>query len=303
MHQSATISRVIVVVLDGLRPDAIETFNLTHIRHLMRLGASTMRATTVAPSVTAAAMTSLMMGVHPEVHGLRSDRFHIPATRDELFPLSRVLADADIPTFAFIRELPFLTRPLARRIAKRLGVTNATFRGKTAPSILVEARHALQTEPRGFFLLHWADADHAGHEHGWMSDAYREAAKKLDASLGLLAALTNVTTDPSTLLIALADHGGGGHVPNDHDSEHPLDRTIPMLLCGGSVVRGQLAPGTTLVDVPATVLHAFGVDLPVNYAGRPLIEAFASPACVTAEYASPEYATTAYSTASYAIAS
>ena len=278
MDQPTTISRVIVVVLDGLRPDAINTFHLHHIQRLMRSGASTMCATTVSPSITAAAMTSLLTGVHPQIHGLRSDRLRIPSAHKQLFPVPRVLNDAGIPTFAFMREIPLLTRPFAHHIAWKLGVERIIFRGKTAPSILMEARHILQTESRGFFLLHWTDADQAGHEFGWMSDEYREAAKKLDASLGLLCALTNVVNDPSTLLIALADHGGGGDVSNNHESTHPHDWTIPILLCGGAVTPSSLHAKASLIDVPPTILHALDVAIPSNYAGRPLTEAFTTPA-------------------------
>jgi predicted AlkP superfamily pyrophosphatase or phosphodiesterase len=278
MDQPANISRVIVVVLDGLRPDAISAFHLHHIQRLMRSGVSTMRATTVSPSITAAAMTSLLTGVHPQVHGLRSDRLHIPSVHKQLFPVPRVLNDAGIPTFAFMRELPLLSRPFAHHIAWKLGVERITFRGKTAPSILMEARHTLQKESHGFFLLHWTDADQAGHEFGWMSDEYREATKKLDASLGLLCALTNVVNDPSTLLIALADHGGGGDVSNNHESTHPHDWTIPIILCGGAVTQSSLRADVSLVDVPPTILHALDVAIPSNYAGRPLTEAFMTPA-------------------------
>ena len=277
MNEQTPISRVIVVVLDGLRPDAINAFHLRHIQRLAHDGMSTLSASTVAPSVTAAAMTSLMTGVHPDVHGLQNDRFRIPKTTAPLFPLPQVLRDAGIPTFAFVRDLPLMARPLAHRIAKKLGVERVTCRGGTAPTVLMEAHRVMQTKKRGFFLLHWADADQAGHDFGWMSDKYREAARRLDASLGLLCALTNVAHDPSTLLIALADHGGGGAVQNDHDSDHPLDRTIPIFLCGGGVNRGRLPTGTNLVDVPATILHAFDVAIPSNYAGRPFVTAFSAP--------------------------
>ena len=278
MEHSLSISRVIVVVLDGLRPDAIASFNLRHIQRLTREGASTLCATTVSPSVTAAAMTSLLTGVHPAVHGLQNDRFHIPKKSTEtLFPLPQVLRDAGIPTFAFVRELPLMARPLAYRVGKKLGVERVTCRGSSAPSVLFEAYRVLQTKRRGLFLLHWADADQAGHDFGWMSDKYREAATRLDASLGLLCALTNVATDPHTLLIALADHGGGGEVANDHNSAHPHDRTIPIVMCGGAVTAGRLGATANLVDVPATVLHALDVAIPSNYAGRPLVEAFTAP--------------------------
>jgi len=268
-------SRVIVVVLDGLRPDAIERCGLHHLRALCANGPSTMLGTTVSPSVTAAAMTSLFTGVHPEAHGVRSDRFHIPSGAERLLPVPKVLADAGIPTFTYIRELPLLMRPLGNAIARRLGVTRASFKGKSAPMVLVEAREAFRTMSRGLFVLHWGDADQAGHQYGWMSAEYADAAKKMDASLGLLATLTGVASDPSTLLIALADHGGGGVELTNHESDHPLDRTIPIVLSSGALRRGALPSTAHLVDVPATILYALGVAIPESYAGRPFVEALA----------------------------
>ncbi|MFP5356117.1 MAG: hypothetical protein ACLGIK_13375, partial [Gemmatimonadota bacterium] len=82
-------------------------------------------------------------------------------------------------------------------------------------------------------------------------------------------------------LVALADHGGGGAVARDHDSTHPHDRTIPLVLAGGDVVSGELAPLSSLLDVPATIAWAMGAGVPSGYAGRALVEAF-HPALVTA---------------------
>lgn len=55
----------------------------------------------------------------------------------------------------------------------------------------------------------------------------------MDRALGLLA--RQVAADPSTLLIAMADHRGGGAMPNDHESEHPVDTTIPIVLARGAL--------------------------------------------------------------------
>jgi predicted AlkP superfamily pyrophosphatase or phosphodiesterase len=58
MRREPIARRVITVVLDGLRPDAIERFELAHLGALIAHGASALDATTVSPSVTVAAMTS-----------------------------------------------------------------------------------------------------------------------------------------------------------------------------------------------------------------------------------------------------
>ena len=282
MHSLPAIRRVVLVVLDGLRPDAITAFELPHIQRLARLGAVTTKARTVSPSVTAAAMTSLLTGVGPALHGVQSDRFHIPRSSITVSPLPRTLATAGFPSSAYLARISSVWRGIAARISRQVGIGEVHFVGETAPEILLAARNALRTQRRGMILFHWPDADRAGHEHGWMSPEYAAAARRMDAALGMLATFTETPHDPSTLLIAMADHGGGGVKSNDHESDHPLDRTIPVLLAGGGVVPGELAGDTTLLDVPATVLWALGVARPASYEGRPLVEAFQTSATAAA---------------------
>jgi phosphopentomutase len=107
-----------------------------------------------------------------------------------------------------------------------------------------------------------------------MSPEYGAAARRLDAALGLLAAMADATTDRSTVLIALADHGGGGVCRTHHDSPHRHDRTIPIIVVGGTVRSGTLVRSPSLLDVPATVAWTLRVAPPPSYAGRPLTEAF-----------------------------
>lgn len=275
MISSPRVSRVIVVVLDGLRADAVPLLALGTITRLARDGASSMSAQTVSPSVTAAAMGSLLTGVRPIDHGLSSDRFRVPRPRVALDPLPRVLATAGIPSHAFLAGLPFGYGPVASRLAQMAGMTRATFRGAGAIEILAAAHQTLARESRGLFLLHWPDGDRAGHAHGWLSRDYVAAVRRMDEALGVLDAVTRASQDPETLLVVMADHGGGGAVYRNHDSAHPHDRTIPLVLAGGRVVSGELAPCTSLLDVPATVAWAMGAPVPTGYAGRAMVEAFA----------------------------
>lgn len=264
------IHRVVLVVLDGLRPDAIDAFSLRHWQRLERSAACSRAATTVTPSVTAAAMASLLTGARPSVHGLTSDRFHLPRRRGELQPLPQHLAHHGLLTAAFVRELPPLFRGVGARLATRLGVATPSFRGRSAPEIVMAARGALSGSGRGLVLLHLPDADDAGHTHGWMSEEYGAASRRLDESLGMIAALAGVGEDPGTLLVAMADHGGGGVVPSCHEAEHPLNRTIPMMFAGCAVTPERLPDGVSLLDVPPTICEVLGVPVHPTYVGRPL---------------------------------
>jgi arylsulfatase A-like enzyme len=121
-------------------------------------------------------------------------------------------------------------------------------------------------------LMHWPDCDDIGHRTGWMSPAYLAAVERMDLALAQLR--DELARDDDTVLIALADHGGGGRTAMHHDSAHPLDCTIPIMLHGPRVASGPLEGVYTLLDVPATILWALGAPIPASFAGTPITEAF-----------------------------
>lgn len=277
MTAAHAVRRVIIVVLDGLRADAVHLFPLPNLAALAERGAHSFTARTVTPSVTAAAMTSLFTGVTPDMHGLTSDRFGMPRPRITLTPVTRALQRCGLPSSAHLAALPRAYRGLAQRIARGLAIDNVTFEGETAPDILQAARERLTSQRRGLILLHWPDADRAGHAHGWNSAAYARAAKHLDDTLGHLVQMTDILRDPDTLLILCADHGGGGMNAREHNSLHPLDQRIPIVLLGGRVRCGSLRHPCSLLDIPATTCWALGIAPPATYSGHPLVQAFMGP--------------------------
>jgi arylsulfatase A-like enzyme len=90
----------------------------------------------------------------------------------------------------------------------------------------------------------------------------------------MLSELTGVADDEETLLVALADHGGGGETPREHESNHPVDTTIPRIIAGRGTLPIDLE-SVSLLDVPPTILFALGAEIPSTYEGRVLREAFA----------------------------
>ena len=274
-----TVRRVILLVLDGLRPDAIERFDMTRLASLARRGAATFTATTVSPSVTAACMASIFTGVSPDRHGVDSSRFHLGRPREKLTPVPEVLDDARLRSEAFMARVPWFMTRIARQIARALHV-DATFAGRESLEVLGAALPRLHAKRDGLLVLHWPDGDDAGHEHGWMSPQYEQAARRMDAALGGLIEAASLFETSDTLLVVMADHGGGGADLRDHDSAHPLDRTIPIVFAGGGVTPGALSGPISLLDVPPTILWALGAPVPRSYHGRVLMELFAREAAV-----------------------
>jgi arylsulfatase A-like enzyme len=171
-------------------------------------------------------------------------------------------------------QVPLLMRGIASRLSTLLGLGTLRTHGRDAHDVLAAARSTLESQRRGLVALHWLDADRAGHADGWMSESYAAAASRMDHALGQLESTLDLH-DPGTLLILLADHGGGGATATHHNSAHPLDTTIPIVLAGGAVTPGDLGEGVSLTDIPATILWALGLARPASYAGRPLFQAFA----------------------------
>src|SRR5690349_23212172 len=131
MSMPTAICRVIIVVLDGLRPDAIDAFDLPNIRTMALNGASTMSARTVSPSCTWPAMTSLISGLPPETHGILRDSLHVPRPKTPLASLPSLLSGLGYHSAVFMRALPALYRGTGRLIARGLGFAEARFAGTT----------------------------------------------------------------------------------------------------------------------------------------------------------------------------
>ncbi|MQA90991.1 MAG: sulfatase-like hydrolase/transferase [Gemmatimonas sp.] len=274
MHSSPGIRRAVFLLMDGLRADAVSRFPLPILSALAAEGASTFSAQTVKPSVTAAAMTSIFTGLPPEEHGIAGQTFAIPKDLYRLRPLPRLLlSHASLPTSVLAAQIPLAFRWLSRRLAAIAAVGEAHFDGDGCDQVLDLAATQLRAQTSGLIFMHWPDADRAGHVHGWTSHAYEAAARRMDARLADLVALIE-RQDAETLLIVCSDHGGGGARSDDHDSTHPDDTTIPIILSGSTVHPTVLRSGVTLLDLPATLLWSFGVPIPPSYRGRPLIEAF-----------------------------
>jgi hypothetical protein len=273
--------RIVLVLADGLRPDTITPSRMPSLDAIGREYTVALRATTVRPSTTVAALTSLATGLAPRSHGFTEPGLKFLSRLTQLRPVGRELARAGHATAVVAHELSVVERSLVGALAGAAGIGKLTGRGHGARQIAVAAHETLIAQQHGVVFVYLNDCDQAGHRAGWMSDEYLAAASEVDAALGMLA---NVADD--SLFIVMADHGGGGITSHDHDEPHAINDHIPLVLAGPSVTRRhQLTRAVSLLDLPPTLLWWFGVDIPASYEGRVLTEAFArvpGPAAVTA---------------------
>jgi membrane-anchored protein YejM (alkaline phosphatase superfamily) len=265
------VRRLVIVLADGLRPDAVSPTVMPSLEALGGAFTLALRAHTVRPSATVAALASLATGVGPATHRLIEPGLKFLPRLGAIRPVSQVLGRAGVPTDIVTTDLGAAALPVAWALASTAGVRRLVAKGSRARETAAAADHLLAQPEQRLLFVYLPDCDRAGHAHGWMSDAYLEAAAEVDAAVGLLSTWTD-----EAVVIVTADHGGGGVSPTEHDEPHPINDHIPLTIAGPGVTRRhQLTRSISILDIPATVLWWFGVAVPECYEGRPLAEAFA----------------------------
>jgi arylsulfatase A-like enzyme len=259
--------RVVIISIDGLRPDAVtDTDSLRgrapNIVALAARGAYTWRAQTVTPSETLPGHASMLSGQPPTVHR---------QTWDDYEPWRGCIT---VPTvFSIAHEAGLRTVMVVGKDKLQHLKVPGTVDGfaMTNEGDAEIANEAIVQADAGFDLMfvHFPDVDLSGHQSGWMSGIYADRVSAVDRAIGrLLYALP-----PETTVILTADHGGRG---NNHAARMAENLTIPWIVAGPRVVvRGEVARPVRTTDTAATALYVLGLALPAGAEGRPLIEVFA----------------------------
>ena len=255
--------QVVIVSIDGLRPDALLKCDTPNIQALAARGAYTWSARTIMPSNTLPSHVSMLTGYPPEVHRI---------LWDEYLPLRGRLT---VPTlFTAVRAVGMRSAMVVGKSKfdyfRDTGMVDSYVVGQGDDDV---AARAMGEAYSGYNLMfvHFPDVDLSGHSRNWMSTTYMERVVHADEAVGrLLAALPWWTT-----VILTADHGGGSRV-NNHGSADAVDMTIPWIVSGPGTLRGyQLGSAVHTTDTAATAAWLLGIDMPAGVVGEPVTEAFA----------------------------
>ena len=272
LHGRVT-DHVIVISVDGLRPDAIEKYDARTMKRLMREGRYSLTAQTITTSQTLPSHTSMLTGVGADVHGVtwNSDK---------------------------TKEKGYVTVPTVFGLAHESGFTTAAFFSKTKfhhleiPSTLDYSRspkggrdpmfseerttgyvgkYLKQASPNLLFV-HFMEPDFVGHQFGWMGYMYGMAVREADLGVARVIQEADERFGRGNYTVILtADHGGHAKM---HGTTDPRDMTIPWIVWGAGVQPGDTLSGIRTMDTAATVLWLLGVDAPAFWVGRAITTAF-----------------------------
>lgn len=208
-------SSAIVLVVDGLGSHNLVARS-GHARFLSAAGGKKDVAWTVFPSTTASALTSLLTGAQPGVHGIVGYRVRVPGTDDVVNQLRGWDSDELSPSWQ--RSEPFTAamsatgRPsfvVSKGEYAGTGFTHATMRGAQfvasediGQRVLIAADLAAR-HPGSFVYVYTPDLDAIGHKRGWQSDEWVAALERVDAAARALSG----ALAPGTGAVVTADHG------------------------------------------------------------------------------------------------
>jgi predicted AlkP superfamily pyrophosphatase or phosphodiesterase len=239
----------------------------------MQTGAYSLHAQTTFPSGTLPSHASMLTGYCPADHGVDWNDYDPEqgyAIGTDLFDLAHA-AGLRTVMLAGKQKLVQLTEPASLDEFEYIND-----RGLVIAQAVVDR---VIPQDFGVLFVHFPTPDWMGHEYGWMSWQYLDVLRQDDRALQLmLDALDQAGMRSDTLVIVTSDHGGHD---DTHGSWMPADMTIPWIVSGPGVVPGEVTVPINTTDTAATAAWALGLDLPADWDGLPVLDAFGFPSDTT----------------------
>jgi len=252
------MSPVVLIMLDGVRPDALTTASCPTLNSLIKNGASTMQARSVMPSVTLPCHTSIFHSVPPSRHGITTNTF-VPMARP-LPGLAEVVRSANkrVAFFYNWEQLRDITRPGSIYYSY---FKDSSHDPDGDEETVAKAASYIPSQKPDFAFVYIGTVDTTGHDHGWMSDRYLKQLERVDALLkGLFDALpSNYAT------IVHSDHGG-------HDRNHGTDMDEDMII---HIKKGYtIQSPVSLLDTAPTITRILNIEPHHEWEGNCIDEIF-----------------------------
>ena len=250
--------KVILISIDGMRPDGFLACGHPFAQEMLRLGACTLTAKTVFPSVTLPCHLSMFHSVPPERHGVTTNTYvPFPRPVPGLFEMLKMMGRSSAFFYNW-EPLRDIGRPETLRYAEFIDHRA----DPDTDGILTEkALKLLDRDAADFIFLYLAQTDEKGHDFGWMSEEYLSCIHR---AVGYVRKVYEAAGGRYAILVT-ADHGG-------HDRTHGTicdeDMTIPMFFMGDPFPQGTQLKDMSILDIAPTIAGLEGIPIPAEWEGR-----------------------------------
>lgn len=255
--------KVILISVDGMRPDGFLSCGNPFIHELMKKGSYTLNAKTVFPSITLPCHMSMFHSVAPDRHGITTN-LYMPPVRPINGLMEQIhMAGKKCAMFYGWEPLRDISRPESLTWASFI---NAYADENTDRILAEDAVACIQKYAPDFVFLYMVETDDkGGHDNGWMTEEYlRRVSLAIDNIKMVLEQCPDYT------VVITADHGGHERI---HGTELPEDMTIPMFFIGDAFTPGKELSGVSILDLAPTIADLMKVYPAPQWEGKSLLKA------------------------------
>ncbi len=259
-------SKVLLVLVDGMRTDSIGQCGNPEFLDFFKSGTYSFKAQTVFPPVTLPCHISLFHSIAPNRHGITTNTF-VPQIRP-VKGLIELLSEhkktsAMVYTWEQLRDIctpgGHLEYCWFERQHHGTGLYDLEHRAAS------EAKRMILEKSPDFLFLYLGGTDIWGHDFGWMS---REYLAGVENAWSCIQEIYRDLPEDYSMIIT-ADHGG-------HDRNHgeniPEDMTIPVMFRGKEFAKGLEIDGLNICDLAPTIAELLGVEPDEEWEGKSILQ-------------------------------
>jgi predicted AlkP superfamily pyrophosphatase or phosphodiesterase len=281
--ESPPRKKVLVIGIDGCRPDALKAARTPNLDRLIRDGVLVENTEIIgdrptgSDTISGPGWSSILTGVWADKHGVKDNEFR-GANYREYPHFFRRLKDArsDAVTVSVVSWPPIHERIVSAADVSLALLGETKDYAKADARVAAEAKRLLVEKNPDALFVYFGNVDETGHKTGFHPAVpeYRQAIEDVDRHIGeVLESIRSRATygDEDWLVLVCTDHGGRG---TGHGDGHafPEIRMVFLIISGPSAKREPVRENTYLVDVAATALSHLGVALQPEWKldGRPV---------------------------------
>lgn len=252
--------KVLLVLVDGMRPDSLAGCGHPLIEEMKTTASYTLEATTVMPSVTLPCHMSLFHSVVPERHGILQN-LYTPQVRPIAGLFEQLHANDKVCAMFYSWEpLRDVSRPGS--LAYSCLISGGAYTYEVSNEQLTDrAISYIQEEKPDVTFLYLGLVDEIGHKHGWMSEEYLQAVHASWASIE--RAVRALPEDYAVIITS--DHGGHDRM---HGTNMPEDMKIPLFIKSPSFLPGGQIRQANIIDIAPTVAKLTGIPSNSDWEGQ-----------------------------------
>jgi len=254
-------NKVVLISIDGMRPDGFLKCGNPYINDLMNISSYTLTGKTVLPSITLPCHMSLFHSVPPQRHGILSNDY-IPQVHkiNGLFEQIKNCGKCSAMFYGW-DQMRDVARPGSLKFAEYIH----SYSAENVDGLVTDsALRCIEKNSPDFVFLYMVDTDEkGGHDNGWMSEAYLDC---INHAVENVKRVIETVGDEYDVIIT-ADHGGHDR---SHGSDMPEDVTIPLFFVGDGFKGGKELENITILDIAPTIADIIGVLPAPEWEGKNL---------------------------------